>query len=103
MRTLSTAYFLFSRPHPRSLEHISAMNVFRRFLQYPRNHRLRGAILTVVLLSVFVAAGQTSAQQSDAGGGGGRGGRGGGRFGGRGGRGGTQPVVVAKVTRKDVP
>ena len=79
------------------------MNVFRRFLQYPRNHRLSGAILTVILLSVFVAACQTSAQQSDAGGGGGRGGRGGGRFGGRGGRGGTQPVVIAKVTRKDVP
>jgi multidrug efflux system membrane fusion protein len=64
------------------------------FGSFPRPLAL---IFGVILVSFLIAGCDTSAQQAD-GGSGGRGGRAG-----RGGRGGTQPVVVAKVTRKDVP
>jgi multidrug efflux system membrane fusion protein len=62
------------------------------------------AVLGCLILATLVAAcSGTAAQQADTAGGG-RGGSFGGRGGGRfGGRGGSQPVVVAKVSQKDVP
>lgn len=75
------------------------MTVFRGTLFSSPSSRFLSAISGVILLSFLVAACGTSAQQADSGG----------RFGGRGGRGrggrggGVQPVVVAKVTHKDVP
>src|SRR5690242_2659295 len=81
----------------------SGMTVLRGTTFFGPTSRFLNAIIGIIVLSFLVAACGTSAQQANDGGGGGRFGGRGGRGGGRGGRGGTQPVVVAKVTSKDVP
>src|SRR5262249_17429140 len=60
------------------------------------------AVVSVVCLLGVTAAACSGTSAQDPAGGGGAGGRGGGR-GGRGGGGGAQPVVVTKVSQRDVP
>jgi multidrug efflux system membrane fusion protein len=72
------------------------MIVFRLFCS-PRAQRAQALVLVALAATALASCNKTSAEGAAAGGGG----RGGGGRGGRGG--GAQPVVVAKVTKKDVP